>query len=76
MRNYDNSGYGDSGYRGYMQSFQGLVSSLRELATEVPIIAGGAGFTLYAQTIMQNTPALDYGVFSEGEATLRKNPII
>ncbi|MBF0606368.1 MAG: cobalamin-dependent protein [Candidatus Magnetobacterium sp. LHC-1] len=34
------------------------------------IIAGGAGFSIFARQIMEDEPRIDYGVFLEGESVL------
>jgi len=67
LRNFDNA---DSRhYHCYESSFNELASELKRLAPSAKIVGGGAGFSLYAQKIMERSPALDYGVMTEGEIT-------
>jgi 5-methoxybenzimidazole methyltransferase len=41
----------------------------RVWGSKIKIIAGGAGFSMFAEEIMNDEPRFDYGVFGEGERT-------
>lgn len=46
---------------------QRTVQTVRKAAPDTPIVAGGAGFSLYGNELMQAIPDIDFGVFGEGE---------
>lgn len=52
----------------YYQHFQTLVEYISQ-RTAAPILVGGAGFSLFAERIMRENPAIHAGVYLEGEAT-------
>jgi radical SAM superfamily enzyme YgiQ (UPF0313 family) len=49
---------------------QKTVRKIRQLIPKVAIIAGGAGFSLYAGPFLQLIPEIDYGIIGEGELAL------
>jgi len=51
----------------YFAHFPPFVSQVRSWVGDVPIVAGGTGFTLFPAEIMARVPELDFGVCSEGE---------
>lgn len=53
----------------YLEDFKRLARLLRR-GVAGPLIAGGAGFSLFAGAIMRETPELDLGVQGEGELVL------
>lgn len=57
-------------YNSFVNPFIKLVSELKRMSPKSPIVAGGPAFSYYAQPLMERTPAIDYGVFLEGEETL------
>jgi radical SAM superfamily enzyme YgiQ (UPF0313 family) len=52
----------------YYGSFKQLVRLVRD-HSEATIIVGGAAFSLFAEPIMADEPAIDLGVFLDGETT-------
>jgi anaerobic magnesium-protoporphyrin IX monomethyl ester cyclase len=52
----------------YFEEFVRLISFVRN-RTEAVIVAGGAGFSLFAESIMKSCPEIDFGVYLEGETT-------
>ncbi|MBN2080223.1 MAG: cobalamin-dependent protein [Spirochaetes bacterium] len=63
LRNIDNTNLTDS--KGYIDAYRKLVSAIRK-CTDVPIILGGSGFTLFPEQLMGLLGA-DYGIIGEGE---------
>lgn len=53
----------------YYEDFKRLVGRIRA-GVKGPVIAGGAGFSLFAEAIMRDVPELDYGILGEGERVL------
>jgi radical SAM superfamily enzyme YgiQ (UPF0313 family) len=53
----------------YYEDFKRLVGQLRR-SVPGPLIVGGAGFSLFAPTIMDDMPEIDFGVLGEGEQVL------
>jgi anaerobic magnesium-protoporphyrin IX monomethyl ester cyclase len=53
----------------YLGPFSRMLATIRE-STSVPIIVGGSGFSMFAKLLMEAYPAIDYGVYLEGEQTL------
>lgn len=49
--------------------YQGLAELLQVIRSCCPakIVLGGSGFSMFAQEIMENQPAVDFGVYLEGE---------
>jgi len=46
------------------------VVAVKEIAPSCRVLAGGTGFSIYAEEIMRRIPEIDYGVFLEGEETV------
>lgn len=67
LRNLDTTNYFDPHI--YYNGFVATVRQLRELLPHTPLAAGGPGFSLLPQRIMQDLPELDFGIFLEGEKT-------
>lgn len=44
-----------------------LVRQVKSIFPGKPLIAGGSGFSLYAETLMNSVPELDFGFIGEGE---------
>lgn len=65
LRNVDSSASYDQFY--YYPAFVSLVRRLRELRPGAALVAGGTGFSLFAEAIMNDLPELDFGVPLEGE---------
>jgi len=55
----------------YYAAFKRLANRVRAL-TAAPIIVGGAAFSLFAGPVMADVPAIDCGVFLDGEATFAR----
>jgi radical SAM superfamily enzyme YgiQ (UPF0313 family) len=68
LRNIDNSDYGH--FHSFVSPFRDLIDYLKKISPSAKMVGGGSGFSLYAQTLMEKIPGLDYGVFGEGEETL------
>ncbi len=63
LRNIDNTNVLDS--KGYIEAYRKLVEAIRQ-CTDVPVILGGSGFTLFPARLMELIGA-DYGIIGEGE---------
>ena len=67
LRNIDNT---DSvRLETYAGDLEKIVAQVRE-ATDAPVVLGGSGFSLFAETLLERTGA-DWGVVGEGEAAFR-----
>ncbi len=52
----------------YYENLKPTVDVIRE-ETDVPLVIGGSGFSMFAQEIMEDEPRLDFGIHLEGENT-------
>jgi anaerobic magnesium-protoporphyrin IX monomethyl ester cyclase len=68
LRNVDTSIYTHPA--DYVQPFDELLAAIKEAAPGARIIAGGAGFSIFARRLMERRHEIDFGVFNEGEETL------
>ena len=68
LRNVDGANSLDR--RGFIGGYLEVVKAVRE-ATRVPLIIGGAGFSIFPEIFMRELGA-DYGIVGEGEESLRK----
>lgn len=68
LRNIDNQNRVSFVY--YYPDFQATVQSIREVSPYSRIIAGGPGFSMFAQIIMENNPEIEFGVYLEAEESL------
>jgi len=53
----------------FLPAFGALLEVVRRGLPSVPLVVGGAGFSMFPRAIMERYPAVDVGVFLEGEAT-------
>lgn len=53
----------------YLPAFAALLGTVRRRLPGIPLVAGGAGFSMFAVEIMARYPAIDVGVVLEGEET-------
>ncbi len=65
LRNIDNQARLNQFYS--YKFFQHTLDKIRQWNGEIPIVVGGAGFSMFPKRIMQDNPALDFGVYLEGE---------
>lgn len=68
LRNIDDPSF--LSYHHFLEPFLELVTTLQQASPASRIIAGGSGFSLYAQKLMERVPALDYGIYNEGEEAM------
>lgn len=68
LRNIDNHNRVNTSY--FYEEFRRVVKQVKEVAPTVHLVAGGAAFSMYIREIMERDPAIDFGVFLEGEETL------
>ncbi len=54
----------------YLPGFAALLSTVRRKLPDLPLVVGGAGFSMFAAELMARYPAIDIGVVLEGEETL------
>src|SRR3972149_4221785 len=54
----------------YYKHFQYLLGKIRETTPNTKIIVGGAGFSMFANKIMERNPSIDFGIYLEGEESL------
>ena len=52
----------------YFPVLKTSVNLVRDILPKARILCGGPGFSLFAKTILQRLPHLDYGIIGEGEA--------
>lgn len=52
------------------KKFYGLLSLIKQAFPDIKTVAGGPHVTLFKAQVMQECPAIDYGVLYEGEETL------
>ncbi len=55
-------------FTSYLPPFARLLEVVREDFSG-PLVVGGSGFSMFAQALMERFPAIDYGVYLEGERT-------
>ncbi len=60
------------GHQSCFQLHQELIGFLKRKTKNIPLIAGGTAFSLYASHIMGLMPEIDYGILREGEESLPK----
>lgn len=53
----------------YLPGFAALLSTVRRKQPDLPLVVGGAGFSMFAAELMARYPAIDVGVVLEGEET-------
>lgn len=58
------------GFQYYYLELGRTIAALRRALPEVPIVIGGAGFSLFSAQIMARHPSLAFGVYQEGETTI------
>ncbi len=68
IRNIDTLDKRDIFY--YFKTVGPTLKIVRETAPEARIMAGGSGFSMFANEIMDRVPEIDYGVYFEGEETV------
>jgi radical SAM superfamily enzyme YgiQ (UPF0313 family) len=51
----------------YYKHFQYLLEKIRKTVPDTKIIVGGAGFSMFAEKIMERNPSIDFGIYLEGE---------
>jgi len=54
----------------YLDPFARVLAAVRETVGNRPILVGGSGFSMFAERLMERYPAIDYGVYLEGERTV------
>lgn len=68
IRNIDTLDKRDIFY--YFKTVSPTIRIIKEIAPGVKVMAGGPGFSMFAQDIMKRIPEIDYGVYLEGEETV------
>lgn len=68
IRNIDTLDKRDIFY--YFKTVSPTIKIVKETAPGATIMAGGPGFSMFAQDIMKRIPEIDYGVYLEGEDTV------
>uniref|UniRef100_UPI0040566424 B12-binding domain-containing radical SAM protein n=1 Tax=Candidatus Electronema sp. TaxID=2698783 RepID=UPI0040566424 len=48
------------------------LDAVRDVLPNIPIMAGGTGFSIFAKEIMERLPEITYGVYLEGEETAQE----
>jgi radical SAM superfamily enzyme YgiQ (UPF0313 family) len=54
----------------FYEDFEMTVQKIRQISPKTKIIAGGAGFSMFAREIMVRNPDIDFGIVQEGEESL------
>lgn len=65
LRNIDNQRRTSLYY--YYKDFELLLKNIKAVKPDVKLIAGGPGFSMFAEEIMMRNPLIDFGVYLEGE---------
>jgi hypothetical protein len=65
LRNIDNQDRLHPVY--YYLHFRATLAAIRRDRPAVPLIVGGPGFSMFAHTVMERNPEIDFGVYLEGE---------
>lgn len=65
LRNIDNQLRMGTFY--YYKIFREMIRFIRKHLIDVPIIVGGAGFSMFAREILERNPSIDFGIYLEGE---------
>lgn len=65
LRNIDSVDYIGREY--FYPDFVNLLKCIRQVEPKTTLVAGGGGFSLFAEAIMRDRPEIDIGVFAEGE---------
>ncbi|WP_462270327.1 B12-binding domain-containing radical SAM protein [Desulfobacter sp.] len=65
LRNIDNQ-YRIQPYYFY-KNFQTTIKTVRNWNSDIALVVGGPGFSMFSQTIMENNLEIDFGVYLEGE---------
>ncbi|MBI4949193.1 MAG: cobalamin B12-binding domain-containing protein, partial [Deltaproteobacteria bacterium] len=65
IRNIDNQQGVDFFY--YFNTLRPTLAIIKETAPKARVMAGGAGFSIFAKIIMERVSDIDYGVYLEGE---------
>lgn len=68
IRNIDNQQGVDFFY--YYKTLRPTLAIIKETAPAARVMAGGAGFSIFAKTIMERVSEIDYGVYLEGEGAV------
>lgn len=48
------------------------VELVKNINPEIKVMAGGAGFSMFARKIMERIPAIDFGIYLEGEESVQE----
>ncbi len=54
----------------YYKHFQRVLETIRAISPNTIIMAGGAGFSMFAEKIMIRNPTIDFGIYLEGEESV------
>ncbi|TAN62254.1 radical SAM protein [bacterium] len=65
LRNIDNQKRIELYY--YYKDFELLLKNINTANPDTIIVVGGAGFSMFAEEIMKQNPAINYGIYLEGE---------
>lgn len=67
LRNIDNQDRINTIY--YYKDFVRTIRKVKAVTPKVQLVAGGAGYSMFARKIMERNDELDFGVYLEGEQT-------
>ena len=68
IRNVDTTQRRDIFY--YFKTIRPTVQLIKGIDPEIKILLGGAGFSMFAEKIMERIPEADFGIYLEGEESL------
>jgi hypothetical protein len=68
IRNVDTTQRRDIYY--YFKTISPTVQLIKGINPEIKVILGGAGFSMFAEKIMERIPEADYGIYLEGEESV------
>ena len=67
LRNIDSIDY--IGRQYFYPDFVKMVSRIKAILPKSIVVAGGSGFSLFAEAIMKDCPQIDFGAFQEGDTS-------
>lgn len=70
LRNIDTTQRRDIFY--YYKTLRPTIQLIKKIDPSITVVLGGAGFSMFAETIMRRIPEADFGIYLEGEESFRE----
>ena len=65
LRNIDTTRISDPWF--YFVAFEKFLEEIDQINSDIPIVVGGTGFSIFPEELMKRSPHIDLGVYCEGE---------